>query len=284
MYTFFLKCDRLQVLAIKVPFPPTPMRDIFMRIVICDDDINICEQYAKELEIILEDNHLPLVNIEIYKSGTELLAQWDENSSDILFLDISMPEKDGIEVANELRAKGYQGVIIFLTVSNQYGIEAFDVDAFHYLVKENSDRAKIEQVFLKAYEEILLRERKYITLSRGGELRKIAVDSIYYFELQNRRMTVHYQESLPVNQVGNALGRSAKTEMFEFYSTIEKIEKALQDDGFVRVHQGYLVALRYVVQNADSKTIEMSNGECVPIGIRYANRVESALKERNTAC
>ena len=254
-----------------------------MRIIICDDEAKICEQYAQEIRTILEDNHIPLVKIETYDRGTTLLEQWQWQDSDVLFLDVHMPEKNGVEVAYELRAKGFRGIIIFLTVSGRHAIEAFDVDAFYYLIKENTDVSKITQILLKAYEDITEQERKYITLTRGGELRKIAVDSIYYFEIQNRRMTVHYQESTSVNHVGNALGRSAN-QTFEFYSTMDKIEKALEGDGFVRVHQGYLIALRYVAQNPDSKTIKMSNGDSIPIGIRYANRYEEALKERNTTC
>lgn len=244
------------------------MRDVTMRIVICDDEAKICEQYARKIRTILEENHLPPIKIDTYNSGIDLLEEWQWQNSDVLFLDVRMPDKDGVEVAYELRAKGFQGTIIFLTVSKRHAVEAFNVDAFYYLVKGDVDTSQITKVFLKAYWEIAEQERKYITLTRGGELRKIAIDSIYYFELKNRRMAVHYQED----------------EEFYFYSTLEKIEKALAGDGFVRVHQGYLIALRYVRKSEDGKGIDMANGDRVPIGIRYANQYEKALTERDTAC
>ena len=232
-----------------------------MRIVICDDDASIREQYSQILRTILEKNAILQVAIQSYDSGETLLKQWQWSNTDVLFLDIHMPIKDGVEVANELRAKGYQGEIIFLTVSKQHAVHAFNVDAFHYLVKGDTDQTKIEKVFMHAYADLIEKERTYITLSRGGDLRNIAVDSIYYFEMKNRRLTVYYQEN----------------ESFEFYSTLDKIEKELKDEGFVRVHQGFLVNMNKSKKSQNTKEINIVNGDVVPIGIRYAKRYEERL-------
>ena len=232
-----------------------------MRIVLCDDDAKICEQYTKILRTIIAENKISPVVFETYSSGVELLANWQWRNNDILLLDINMPGKDGVKVAHKLREQGYQGEIIFLTVSKKYAIKAFEVDAFHYLVKDEVNQSKVATVFLDAYSNATEKERKYITLSCGGDLRNIAVDSIYYFEMQNRIMTVHYQEG----------------EEFSFYSTMERIGEMLKEEGFVRVHRSYLVATAKSRQSAHGKEICMSNGDIIPLGTRYLSKYIEAL-------
>ena len=228
-----------------------------MRIVLCDDDSKICEQYQSNLQKIMTDNGLVPAIFEVYNSGVELLENWQWNNSDILLLDIRMPDKDGMEVAHELRERGYSGEIIFLTVSKEYAIKAFNVDAYHYLVKGEVNQDKVASVFLEAYEDVTERERRYITLSRGGDLRNIAVDSIYYFVMKNRIITVHYAD-----------------ETFAFYSTLDRLAELLEGQGFIRVHRAYLVAAAKSCKSDNDREVHMSNGDIIPLGTKYASEYE----------
>ena len=252
-----------------------------MRIVLCDDDIKVCEEYTRILREILAEASITSPTFVTYNSGVKLLENWQWSNSDILLLDIRMPDKDGMEVANELRDRGYRGEIIFLTVSKEHAIKAFNVDAYHYLVKGEVDKDKVASVFLEAYEDVTERERKYITLSRGGDLRNIAVDSIYYFETKNRIMTVHYEgdhgatKGVPYENtnVGEGLDPPAE-ETFAFYSTLDKLEELLKGQGFLRIHRAYLVAVEKSRKNDNNKEIHMSNGDILPLGAKYINSYE----------
>lgn len=228
-----------------------------MRIVLCDDDIKVCEEYTRILREILAEAQIISPTFVNYDSGVKLLESWQWKNSDILLLDIRMPDKDGMEVANELRDRGYRGEIIFLTVSKEHAIKAFNVDAYHYLVKGEVDKDKVASVFLEAYEDVTERERKHITLSRGGELRNIAVDSIYYFVMKNRIITVHYAD-----------------ETFSFYSTLDRLEELLAGQGFIRIHRAYLVAIEKSRKSDNNKEIQMSNGDILPLGAKYINSYE----------
>ena len=64
----------------------------------------------------------------------EALLEADEQI-DILFLDIQMPGKNGMETARALRKRGMDTILIFVTAIEEYVFQAFDVGAFHYLVK-----------------------------------------------------------------------------------------------------------------------------------------------------
>lgn len=111
-----------------------------MQIAICDDE--------KSIGLILEEKIkklLPDAVIDKYLSGDELIASGCE--PDILFLDIQMPGMDGMETARILRQKNERMVLIFVTAVEEYVFQAFDVAAFHYLVKPFSDGTDLLALF-----------------------------------------------------------------------------------------------------------------------------------------
>ena len=120
-----------------------------MQIGICDDEKAVQEVLREKVK-----EFCPEAEIVLYQSGEELLLA--ESRPDILFLDIQMPKKSGMEVARELRKDGGKTILIFITAIEEYVFQAFDVGAFHYLVKPLSSD-KFEEVLkkaLKQYEEM----------------------------------------------------------------------------------------------------------------------------------
>ena len=103
-----------------------------MTIAICDDEKDVRELLKHKVRTICPDAELVL-----YQTGKELLAARDQ--IDILFLDIQLPGKDGMETAREFRERYRTTILIFVTALEEYVFEAFDVEAFHYLVKPFSD-------------------------------------------------------------------------------------------------------------------------------------------------
>jgi len=116
-----------------------------MKIGICDDEKATREMLKGKVKKLY-----PQADILLYTSGEELLAG---ELPDILLLDIQMQGKSGIEAAEELRLTGRQLIIIFVTAIEDYVFQAFDVDAFHYLVKPFSDE-KFSEVLQKAAEKL----------------------------------------------------------------------------------------------------------------------------------
>ena len=99
-----------------------------MRIAICDDEVSIVQILEEKIKKLLPD-----AVIEKYLSGDELIASGSK--PDILFLDIQMPGMDGMETAKVLRQDNEDMILIFVTAAEEYVFQAFDVGAFHFLVK-----------------------------------------------------------------------------------------------------------------------------------------------------
>lgn len=104
-----------------------------MRILICDDDLEIAEQLNDTLNLFFQNNSLKLPEIVIYDNGEDLLA--DSMDKDIVFLDIEMPGLNGIYVGNELKNKNPNIIIFIVTSYSEYLDDAMRFHVFRYLSK-----------------------------------------------------------------------------------------------------------------------------------------------------
>ena len=103
-----------------------------MRIAICDDE----EQFRAGLRALITKLIGDLdPEINSFHDGHDLLAEFDRKPYDIVFLDIEMPEMDGITLARTLRSRSSEVLIVFLTGHVEYAIEGYEVNALRYLTK-----------------------------------------------------------------------------------------------------------------------------------------------------
>lgn len=123
-----------------------------MNIAICDDEITIREQ----IKNLIEKQELNYT-LKIFSSGQELIEA--KLQFDIIFLDIQMEGINGIEAARKLRERGEEAILIFITGLKEYVFDAFDVSAFHYLLKPVEEE-KFHRVFYRALEELKKREQQ----------------------------------------------------------------------------------------------------------------------------
>ena len=210
-----------------------------LNIAICDDEKMIREQIKE-----LAEKEMPDVCAGLYETGDALLAAGKQ--FDIVFLDIQMEGTDGIETAKRLRQKDEDTILIFITGIREYVFEAFDVAAFHYLLKPIEEE-KFREVFRRAGRELEKRKSKrretvFIkTRNRSFSLEK---DSILYIESRGKKVEIH-----------------TTGETIEAYASMNEMEGQL-GGGFFRCHRGYLVNMAHIVKyGIDS--IFLSNGEKV---------------------
>ena len=157
-----------------------------LRIAICDDEEKqICQTQAL-IQSYLQAH--PDINgrIETFASGDALLLRAEDVSGfDIYLLDILMPGISGIDAGRRLRALGEVGEIIFLTSSNDFAADSYDIRAFFYLLKP-VEKSKLFQVLDAAVEKLQQRQNHSTVVTTADGPRRIRLDRILYVERVGR--------------------------------------------------------------------------------------------------
>lgn len=153
-----------------------------MKIAICDDDI----RFTGKIEEILEGCVKKSVECDVFLSAEELLdvVERDGKGYQMYVLDIEMKEISGMEGAAKIREQDQNAIIIFMTSHVEKMPEAFDVNAFHYLIKP-IDEEKAGEVFLRAVKK-LEADKKFFTFQVGRQNYITAYENIRYFESQEK--------------------------------------------------------------------------------------------------
>ncbi len=231
-----------------------------IRIAICDDEKNI-RAYLRTL-VRKQDSESEITE---YASADEYLSGGMEH--DLLFLDIEMKGSisgmDGMSMAKQIRGMelGRQPVIIFVTGYEKYVYDAFDVDAFQYLLKPINEQ-KFAEVFSRAERQILSeaeQKKKTVVIQCGSESRAIPLDNIYYLESRNHKVVLYLKEG-----------------ELEYYAKIGNLEEELAGQ-FYRIHRGYLVNLAYV-EGYDKSEVMLTNGDRLPLSKRYDDFASAYLR------
>ncbi len=156
-----------------------------MNIAVVDDEEAIREQIGGFIK-----KRNPGFNISGFATGEGLLAAGKD--FDIIFLDIQMEGMGGIEAARTLRQSGVDAVVIFITGIREYVFEAFDVSAFHYLLKPIEEQ-KFMEVLDRAAKEAGKRKgqrEKQIFIRAKNQGYTLNLNSILYIESRGKKVEI----------------------------------------------------------------------------------------------
>lgn len=212
-----------------------------MNIAICDD----IKEHRTALRTVLGAWALSkniTLRIEEYPDGINMLEQNISNlqAIDILFLDIYMPQTNGMEVARELRKREIEAPIVFLTTSSDFALEGYEVSALSYLIKPVSS-LRVCEVMDRALQQF---RPKRILL--GNQL--FMVDDIVFAESHLKIVKLHFKD-----------GRTV-----EVREKLDVIANQLEKNNFLRCHKSFLVNLAYIART-HGPTFITTQGYEIPI-------------------
>ena len=219
-----------------------------VKIAICDDEKGVRDILRQKIDKHCKNSEF-ICQIYDLETGDGLLALPDEKIPDILFLDILMQGLDGLETARRFRRQASDQILIFISSSRDYVWNAYDVEAFHYLLKPIDER-KLAAVLLRAVQKTRKHPREYLVIRRERQQKKVFLDNIRYFEIRGRMIEVH-----------------ETADRFAYYEQIRVLEDRLQGKGFFRCHKSFLVNLNYV-DSYNRQELLLDNGERIPIAKR----------------
>jgi DNA-binding LytR/AlgR family response regulator len=191
--------------------------DVVLKIAICDDEKEFRDAAEHMLEQYMERMGMPF-KADVFGNSSELVDAIEKGIMyDVYLLDIYMPGITGMSIATELRSCGVKSPIIFLTCSTDHALEAFGVDATHYLLKpytEENFRVGMD----KAIDSIVSHKNDSIVLKVDNEYRSISVSKICYCQAEDKYQRFYFEngEKLLIRISGNELYRQL-SEFESFY-------------------------------------------------------------------
>lgn len=235
------------------------------RIAICDDEKLFADRLSVQVTSIMELRNAPF-HLDAYNSCDELYAALRHGKRYHMYLlDILMDGIDGMQFARQLRARDEEATIVFITCTQQYIRQGYDVRARQYLEKP-VDPEELRGILLQDYENKY--QKQYITVRQGSAMCSIAVGQVVCVEVKGRKLLYHL--------LGETLAVSA-TEKFDDIS--EKLP-----DGFVRCHRSYCINLENVQRVTRTEAIA-KNAQIIPISRSRCKAVQRAFAahvRRNT--
>ena len=239
--------------------------------------------------ITIDDEPLALGQIKAYISKVPFLEHVAEFSNaidaqrflanesvDLIFVDINMPDLTGTEFVRSLTAQ--RPMIIFTTAYSEFAVEGFKLDAVDYLLKPFSfaDFNRSANKALSLYElikgnsnppssesEADPSDNEHISIRADHKVSLIKVKEIIYIESSGEYVRLHLADG------------SRIMTLFR----IKNIETTLPSDMFMRVHRSYIVNLKCVTGYARGRVF-LNNNEYVPLGENYKEPFQNYIKEK----
>jgi len=199
-----------------------------IEIALCDDndkDIEIVGTFAEQFAS--EHSDIP-IRLNTFHSAEKLLEHIENNGGfDLYLLDVLMSEMTGIQLAELIRSRGENAEIVFLTVSQDYAVDAFSVYASGYLLKPVR-REDFDKAMLRAVQKLVREKCKMLAVKTKDGIRKIPLFKIVMIESFNHTREVIMSDD----------------SVLETPTTLSELFKQLSVyENFYMPHRGYIANL-----------------------------------------
>lgn len=191
-----------------------------------EEDRNVIESYIKKYQMNSFDYDF---NITYFQSGILFVDKYKSNF-DIVFMDIDMPQMDGLETAKKIREVDSKVLIIFITNLAQMAIKGYSVNAFDFVPKPVS-YYEFSTMLTRALNKNSFDRKTDLIIKSGRKTVKIDALSIVYAEVINHSLIFYTQEGEEINT----------------WDSLSNVYKQVKDLGFAKVNNSQIVNLRSVL-------------------------------------
>lgn len=223
-----------------------------MKIVICDDSL---EDLSKIEKLLLKYKELKGdvdFALEKYSDASRLFRKIKKNElADVYILDMIMSVKSGIDIGKQIRSMDDECMIVYITSSEDFALDAYGVNAIRYLVKPVRNEKFFEAMdYVFAYTNVK-RDAVFLVKTKEG-LVSLPCSKIEYIENSSRMLEICLS--------GGKLVQS----IFIRKSFDEEIKELLWQDNFLQVHKSFVINLKYVKKMVQNNMV-MESDKIIPV-------------------
>ena len=230
------------------------------RIGICDDDKILCALLEEQLHVLSTELSMKF-EIEVWYSGEGLESDLKKGLGlDILFLDIELLQKNGIEVGIFIRdeLEDTDTHIVYISSKESYAMQLFQIQPLDFLIKPIS-KEKLREVLNRSMKR-KRNEESCFEYQKGSQFFRIPMKEILYFMSMDKRILM--------------IKRSGQE---EFYGKLKNLAEQLSED-FLMIHQSYIIHREYVNEYS-YESVTMMNGDVLSISKPYRKEVRAKIKQ-----
>ena len=217
-----------------------------LRCIIVDDESGAVEILARYVERTPE-----LELVRTFRDSIEALTFLAGHDVDLIFLDIDMPNLDGMHLSELIRDKDIQ--VVFCTAYSEYAVESYEKDAIDYLLKPIS-----YERFLKAVQKALKARAEQakpepngkVFIKSGPRIHQVNTGEVLYLEKKGHYVVFHTTERELLSRMN-----------------MSDLMNALPSDSFMRIHRSFVVAMNKI--DTIEKNMVVIKGKKIPIGESY---------------
>ena len=220
-----------------------------MRIALCDDESKILDEVSQYINKYADKKNIQSLEVFPFDSARSLKNALDDDKSfDIFVLDVYIGKEMGTALAKNIRRRGIDSPIIFLTTSIEHAPQGYETGTLRYLIKPLEP-----EKFYEAMDAALLQaeklQSKLIRFKTENGIESINASNIVYSEAHD-----HYQYI----KLDNGQTIKVRTTVSELYALLAK------NDGFFRLGSAYIINLRNI-KNLTSSAILLYDNTTIPI-------------------
>jgi len=205
--------------------------------------------------------------VALRNGGFDALEFISSNQVDLIFVDINMPDLNGMDFVKSLKEKPY---IIFTTAYTEYAVEGFKVDAIDYLLKPvgyNDFLKAVNKVKtlvdLKTHQTVKVNTSPdHLFVKSEYKLMRIELSEIKYIESMHEYVRIHLVKDKPVMTL----------------VSMKSIEEQLPSEKFMRVHRSFIVNLERI-KVIERNRIVFDNSVYIPVGDQYKDVFQKFIEK-----
>lgn len=220
-----------------------------MLVYICDDSEMDIKLLVRFLGMYAKEMHLS-TQISTFEDGDGMLRALDLKVPNIVFIDMVLGKELGCDIARKLRAKDYEGAIIFNSGTGDFVMESYDVSASYYLKKPYTYESFVRA--MKSCESVYADEVKYFT-----------------YKLRNEQFKISCSDMICVYSDRHIITIKTTDGDHSFTGVINQLEEELSGltNSFERIGQSYIINRNHI-KDFDKSNITMDNGMIIAIPVR----------------
>ena len=227
-----------------------------LKIALLDDDKTALLISKGAIESFFREKNIA-ISLDAFSSPVNFLAMAKEENYRLVFLDIDMPEINGLEVGKQLKGFNPQTDIIYLSQREDLVFDTLVLHPFGFIRKSKiiQDFASVLELFVNTAFNTQS-ENKKITFSTKTETQSADIDSIMYIEGNKNYQTFYLKDG----------------SHFDARVLMGDLENKLKPQGFIRIHKGYLVNYLYVRQIGTNE-VSLTNNKVLPMSSKRKDEI-----------